>query len=110
MNGQRHLLFWLILAANAAFLSESARADNFGHVRYDRRTDRLIVTMVYRGTNPNHNFSLKWGECQTGQAGGLPGVTAQALDDQFNDPQEQDFPKPAPFTLQPIPSPTPPTL
>ena len=107
MNGQRHLLFWLILAANAAFLSESARADNFGHVRYDRRADRLIVTMVYRGTNPNHKFSLKWGECQTRQAGGLPGVTAEVLDDQFNDSEEQDFQKSVRFSLKDMPCPRP---
>ena len=107
MNGQRHLLFWLILAANAAFLSESARAGNFGRVRYDRRTDQLIVTMVYRGTNPNHKFSLKWGECQTGQAGDLPGVAAEVLDDQFNDSEEQDFQKSVRFSLKDMPCPRP---
>lgn len=107
MNGRRHLLFWLILAANAAFLSESAQADNFGRVRYDRRTDQLIVTMVYRGTNPNHKFSLKWGECQTGQAGDLPGVAAEVLDDQFNDSEEQDFRKSVRFSLKDLPCPRP---
>jgi len=107
MNAQRRLLFWLMLAANAAFFSASAQADNFGRVRYDRRTDRLIVTMIYRGTNPNHTFSLKWGECQTDQSGGLPGVTAEVLDDQFNDAEQQDFQKTLRFSLKDLPCPRP---
>ena len=42
----------------------SALADDFGAVAYDPAQDALVVTMVYRGTNPDHAFSLKWGECQ----------------------------------------------
>lgn len=107
MNGQRQLPFWLLLAAAATFFAASVQADNFGRIRYDRHTDRLIVTMVYRGTNPNHKFSLKWGECQTGQSGDLPGVTAEVLDDQYNDPAEQDFQKTVRFNLRDMPCPRP---
>ncbi len=91
MNGPRHSLFWLILAAAATFFALAAEADNFGKVRYDKQTDRLVVTMLYRGTNPNHNFSLKWGPCQANQSGDLPGATAEVLDDQYEDAAEQDF-------------------
>jgi hypothetical protein len=104
---KHHFLLWLILAAGAAFFSGGARADNFGRIRYDGRTDRLIVTMIYRGTNPNHKFSLKWGECQTDQSSGLPGVTAEVLDDQFNDPEEQDFQTSVRFSLKGMPCPRP---
>jgi hypothetical protein len=107
MTGRRHSIFWLIPAVAAAFLSLAARADNFGGVRYDRQRDQLVVTMIYRGTNPNHKFSLKWGECEANQTGGLPGVTAEILDDQFIDPEEQDFRKTVRFSLAGLPCPRP---
>ena len=103
MNGLRHSLFWLILAAAATLFSVRGNADNFGKVRYDRQTDRLVVTMIYRGTNPNHHFSLKWGECQADQSGNLPGVTAEVLDDQFDDQAQQDFTKTVRFSLKDMP-------
>jgi hypothetical protein len=100
---KRHLPFFLILAAAAISASLEASADNFVKVRYDRRTDRLIVTMAYGGTNPNHHFSLKWGECQANQSGDLPGVTAEVLDDQFEDQVEQEFTKTVRFGLAGMP-------
>jgi hypothetical protein len=105
MNGQRHLLFWLILAAAATLFTFAlgAQADNFENVQYDKQTDQLVVTMVYRGTNPNHNFSLKWGECQVRESDSLPGVTAEVLDDQFDDAAEQDFKKSVRFSLTDMP-------
>jgi hypothetical protein len=107
MTRRRHSILWLLPAAAAAFLSPAARADNFGGVRYDRQRDQLVVTMIYRGTNPNHKFSLKWGECEANQTGNLPGVTAEILDDQFIDPEEQDFRKTVRFSLAGLPCPRP---
>lgn len=107
MKGQPHSRFWLMLAAATAFSSLGAYADNFAKVRYDKHTDRLIVTMIYRGTNPNHNFSLKWGECRASESGSLPGATAEVLDDQFNDPAEQAFKKTVRFSLMGMPCPRP---
>jgi hypothetical protein len=106
MNRQRHLLIWLTAAA-AAFFSSAAVADNFGAVRYERETDRLIVTMIYRGTNPNHQFSLKWGKCRANQSGSLPGVMVEILDDQFSDPARQDFRKTMRINLKELPCPRP---
>jgi hypothetical protein len=103
MKGPRHSLLWLILAAAATLFSFQGKADNFVQVRYDRQTDRLIVTMVYGGTNPNHHFSLKWGECQANQSGNLPGVTAEVLDDQSDDVAEQEFTKTVRFKLAGMP-------
>ena len=107
---KRQSSFLLILAAAASLASLQARADNFVKVRYDKRTDRLIVTMVYGGTNPNHHFSLKWGECQANQADGLPGVTAEVLDDQFEDQAQQDFTKTVHLSLAGMPCPRPVSL
>jgi hypothetical protein len=107
MNGRWRSTSWLIPAVAAAFLSLAAHADNFGGVRYDRQRDQLVVTMIYRGTNPNHKFSLRWGECAANQAGDVPGVTAEILDDQFIDPEEQDFRKTVLFSLAGLPCPRP---
>jgi hypothetical protein len=101
------IVFGLLGAAAPALLSLNAYADNFGRVRYDRQSDRLIVTMIYRGTNPNHNFSLKWGECQANQSGDLPGVTVEVLDDQFGDVEQQDYKKTLRFSLAGMPCPRP---
>ena len=103
MKGPRHSLLWLMLAAAATLFSLQGKADNFVRVRYDRQTDRLIVTMAYGGTNPNHHFSLKWGECQANQSGDLPGVTAEVLGDQYDDVAEREFTKTVRFKLAGMP-------
>jgi hypothetical protein len=93
----------LALAITAAFFPPAADADNFAKIYYDRSTDQLVVTMRYRGTNPNHQFSLKWGDCQADSSGGLPSATAEVLDDQFDDAAQVDFKKTARFSLKDMP-------
>ena len=55
------------LTAALAFIlfagPHAGRADNFQKVTYDPAADELIIVVVYRGTNPDHQFSLKWGPC-----------------------------------------------
>lgn len=103
----KKLLLWIVPAMTAAMLANVAGASNFGRVYYDQKSDLLVVTMLYRGTNPNHHFSLKWGECQSDQSGNLPGVTAEVLDDQFDDRAEHDFAKTFMFELADLPCPRP---
>jgi hypothetical protein len=85
------------------FLVRSAEGDNFGRIYYDGKTDQIVVTMLYRGTNPNHHFTLKWGPCQPDQSGGLPGVTAEVLDDQFDDRALNDYQRTKRFSLANLP-------
>ncbi len=98
----RRAVLWLVPTA-ACVLVQTAHADNFGKIYYDKKADQLVVTMLYRGTNPNHKFSLKWGECLADQTGNLPGVTVEVLDDQFEDEEQQDFKKTARFDLAGLP-------
>jgi hypothetical protein len=84
-------------------LALPGRADTFGNVLYDRQDDQLVVTMLYRGTNPNHHFSLKWGECDSTKSDDLPEVAVEVLDDQFDDGAQQDFEKTTRFSLQDLP-------
>ena len=103
----RRVLCRLVPAVAAVLFSLGAHADNFGRVRYDAQTDQLVVSMIYRGSNPNHAFSLQWGKCQARQSGDLPGVTLEVLDDQFDDPAQQDFKKTVRFSLAELPCPRP---
>ena|SRR5579872_5620924 len=104
---RRRVLCRPVLAVGASLIATGAHADNFGRVRYDAQAGQLVVTMIYRGSNPNHAFSFKWGKCRASQADGLPGVTLEVLDDQFNDPARQDYRKTVRFGLAELPCPRP---
>lgn len=81
-----------------------AAADNFGAVRFDPGSGQLIVVMRYRGSNPDHNFSLQWGECKPAtEDGKLPEVAVDVIDDQFRDRALQDYKKTVRFDLSGMP-------
>jgi hypothetical protein len=44
-----------------------ALADSFSTVHDDARSNQLVIIMLYRGTNPNHKFPVKWRPCKYGQ-------------------------------------------
>jgi hypothetical protein len=93
----------VLAAAGATLAPLSAQADNFGRVYYDKNADMLVVTMIYRGTNPNHQFSLKWGDCRTEPSSGAASAVAEVLDDQFSDGAQMNFKKTARFSLAGLP-------
>ena len=82
-----------------ATLMTAVRADNFANAYYDARKDQIVVTMSYRGTNPDHTFSLKWGQCTESADGGAHEIVAEVLDSQWRDPETQDFKKTTRFSL-----------
>jgi len=92
---------WFV--SGAWLLASAVHADIFSKVYYDARTDQLVVVMRYRGTNPDHQFSLKWGECVDPGQGGLPEVSVEVLDDQWSDQAQQDFKKTSRFGLAELP-------
>jgi hypothetical protein len=79
-------------------VARGAQADTFSRVLYDRTTDQLVVTMHYRGTNPNHQFSLQWGVCQAGAE-----VSATVLDSQASDAAHAPFDRTTRFDLTGMP-------
>jgi hypothetical protein len=99
----RKALCWLAGAFALILLVTSAEGDDFGRIYYDGKTDQLVVTMFYRGTKPNHHFTLRWGACQPNQSGGLPGVTVEVLDDQFDDRALKDYRTTKRFDLANLP-------
>jgi len=90
-----------VLAAMLA--APISQADNFSRVYYDAKGDQLVIVMAYRGTNPDHVFSLKWGECTEPQPGNLPEVSVEVLDDQFQDAARRDFKSTTRFSLTDLP-------
>jgi len=78
----------------------AVRADTFANVHYDARTDELVATMIYRGTNSNHTFTLQWDTCPVPIDSGKPyEVAAAVLDSQWNDAAVQTFRKTVRFSL-----------
>jgi hypothetical protein len=81
-------------------LRDAARADNFTNAYYDARKDQLVVTISYRGTNPDHTFSLKWGQCKELPDGSEREIVAEILDDQWQDVASRNFKKTTRFGLE----------
>jgi hypothetical protein len=83
-----------VLAATALY------AAAFSSVVYDPKTDELIVTMSYQGTDPDHQFSVQWGDCQTvGDGGNTHQIVGTVLDSQWNDDAVGAFTKTVRFSL-----------
>ncbi|HEY4446889.1 MAG TPA: hypothetical protein VGN30_21595 [Steroidobacteraceae bacterium] len=74
------------------FAAEASHADNFQSVAYDPATDELVIGVVYRGTNPDHQFSLKWGPC-VDRGDNQHEIVAELLDNQFQDAARKDYRK-----------------
>jgi hypothetical protein len=83
-----------VLAATALY------AAAFSSVAYDPKTDELIVAMSYQGTNPDHQFSVQWGDCQTsGDGGDTHQIVGVVVDSQWNDDALRAFTKTVRFSL-----------
>jgi hypothetical protein len=52
----------------------------------------LVIGVVYRGTNPDHQFSLKWGPC-VDRGDNQHEIVAELLDNQFQDAARKDYRK-----------------
>jgi hypothetical protein len=87
---------------SAAVLLDVAHGDTFSKVFLDAAHDELVVTMAYRGTNPDHTFSLKWGPCQT-MDDGSAAIVAEVLDSQWQDAARQPYKVTTRFSLADLP-------
>jgi hypothetical protein len=89
-----------MLAVLACALGASVHADTFASVHYDAHSDELIATMIYRGTNPNHAFTLQWDPCpDKTDSRSFYEIGADVLDAQWNDAALRPFRKVAHFSL-----------
>jgi hypothetical protein len=89
----------LLCGLAVAILTTAVRADNLADAYYDARKDQIVVTISYSGTNPDHTFSLKWGQCKESADGSSREIVAEVLDSQWQDAATQDFKKTTRFSL-----------
>jgi hypothetical protein len=87
-------------ALSAAFAAVTLHAATFSSAYYDSKTNELVVTMLYGGTNPDHQFSVEWGKCRPlGDDASQHQIAAQVLDSQWNDEEQQTFTKTVRFNI-----------
>ena len=60
----QHLRLWTACFVLALFYGSPASAITVNGLRYDAAKDQLVMTIAYRGTNPDHEFSVQWAECK----------------------------------------------
>jgi hypothetical protein len=87
-RGRRKALCAAALALAAAL---PASAANLLDARYDPLRDEILVEIIYRGTNPDHRFSLLWDPCRPSPSGGPPHTAARLVDQQGDDLAREDF-------------------
>jgi hypothetical protein len=91
------------MLASLLLFATQAAADTFAKVYYDRATDQLVVTMHYRGTNPDHRFSLQWGGCKAGTDERGAEVAGLVVDSQASDAARMPFDRTTRFDLTDMP-------
>lgn len=82
----------LLYVAPAAAISVTALA-------YDAGKDQLVLTVVYRGTNPDHQFKVQWDACTKLDDERMQ-ILGLLVDSQPNDLARQDFSKPMRIDLR----------
>jgi hypothetical protein len=89
-----------VVATLSALASPAGYADSFSSAYYDQKTNELVVTMTYRGTNPDHQFSIQWDACQTlGDDASTHEIVGTVSDSQWNDDAQDSFTKTVRFSL-----------
>jgi hypothetical protein len=96
-----YVVAFSLIAVTMATAPAAVMADAFGPVHYDPKSDELIVTMLYSVTNPDHHFSIQWGECRKLYKPGQPRqlddppreIIVSILDDQWNDAAKTSYTK-----------------
>jgi len=72
-------------------IAPAAQAATFSSVDFDPGRNELIATMIYDGSNPNHQFSVQWGTCRKLGNEGNHQIAAELLDNQWDDTGQQTF-------------------
>lgn len=66
---------------------------------YDPAKDQLVMTIAYRGTNPDHEFRVQWDKCARLDDERMQ-ILGLLIDSQPNDLARQDFTKPMRINLR----------
>nr|WP_298721628.1 hypothetical protein [uncultured Steroidobacter sp.] len=93
-----HLRIWAACTAALLYVAPAA-AVTVTALAYDPAKDHLVMTIAYRGTNPDHQFNVQWDECKR-----LDDERQQILgllvDSQPDDLARQEFTRPLRIDLR----------
>ncbi|WP_129644932.1 hypothetical protein [Peristeroidobacter agariperforans] len=59
----QHLRIWSVCFAALLYVTPAA-AVSVTALTYDPGKDQLVMTIAYRGTNPDHQFRVAWDACR----------------------------------------------
>lgn len=94
----QHLRLWVVSIAALLYLTPAA-AITVTALTYDPGKDQLILTINYRGTNPDHQFNVQWDTCKKLDEERMQ-ILGLLVDNQPNDLARQDFTKPMRIDLR----------
>lgn len=77
----------------------SAYSMNLIEAFYDATADELVLRIAYRGTHPNHKFTVSWEGCRT-MSDGHREILGIIQDSDPKDPAEREFEKTERVSLQ----------
>jgi hypothetical protein len=94
----QHLRIWLACLAALLYVAPAA-AISVTALTYDPSKDQLVMTIVYRGTNPDHRFKVQWDKCSRLDEERMQ-ILGLLVDDQPNDLARQEFTRPLRIALR----------
>ena len=93
-----------VLSAALSGVPGLVHADHFAGAHYDAQADEIVVTMRYFGTNPNHEFTVKWGKCRwLASNPRVPQLSGVLADSQWNDAARDPYTKTVRIGLADVP-------
>jgi hypothetical protein len=92
----------LLALISTLLYSVPARAMTFVSMEFDPETDELKFVIAYRGTHPNHDFTIAWEACRP-LGDGRRQIFGKVIDSDPRDPARQDFQKEVVVSLADFP-------
>jgi hypothetical protein len=86
----QHLRLWTVCSLLALVYCAPASAITLTSLTYDAAENQLVMKIAYRGTNPDHKFSVRWDACKRLDDSRAQ-ILGQLLDSQPNDLAREEF-------------------
>ncbi|GFE83108.1 hypothetical protein GCM10011487_51080 [Steroidobacter agaridevorans] len=94
----QHLRIWVLGFAVLLYVAPAA-AVSVTALTYDTGKDQLVLTIAYRGTNPDHEFKVQWDACKKLDDERMQ-ILGLLVDNQPDDLARQEFTKPMRIDLR----------
>lgn len=94
----QHLRIWVACFAALLYVAPAA-AVSVTALTYDPDKDQLVLTIAYRGTNPDHQFNVQWDACKKLDEERMQ-ILGLLVDNQPDDLARQEFTKPMRIDLR----------